>query len=72
MKTIITNKDVREGIKNGIIKTLEDGNIQIVELEKGHIYQARKLNKAGRYVSFSRFNERSLEEAMEYVKQYKL
>ena len=45
MKTIITNKDVREGIKNGIIKTLEDGNIQIVELEKGHIYQARKLVK---------------------------
>lgn len=72
MGIIITNKAVREGIKNGTMKTLEDGNIQIVELDEGRVYQARKLNKAGRYVSFSRFNEKSLEEAMEYVKQYKL
>ncbi len=69
---IITNKDVREGIKNGTMKTLEEGNIQIVELVEGRVYQARKLNKSGKYVTFSRFNCKSLEEAMEYVKQYKL
>lgn len=66
---IITNKDVREGIKKGTMKTLEEGNIQIVESVEGRVYQARKLNKSGKYVTFSRFNCKSLEEAIKFFKE---
>ena len=67
---IITNKDVREGIKNGTMRTLEEGNIQIVELDEGKVYQARKMNRLGNYVTFVRFNDKNLKEALETIKQY--
>lgn len=67
MKNIITNKEVREGEKNGEMKSLTNGTYKIIEIRKGHVYQAKKLNKANRYVTFSRFNAKSLEDAMQYI-----
>ncbi len=70
METIITNKEVREKSKKGLMKSLIRENIKIIELVKGSVYQAHKKTKDGKFRRVVRFNDISLESALETAQKY--
>lgn len=45
MKNIITSNDIRKGIENGSMKEIVKGNIKVIEVKKGSIYEGKKINK---------------------------
>lgn len=72
MKNIITNNDIRKGIENGSMKEMVKGNIKVIEVKKGSIYEGKKLTKNGVWRKFTRFNDSSIESAMENIEKYKI
>ena len=49
------------------MKELIKENLKVVEIKKGHVYEGKKLTKNGIWRKFTRFNDVSLESAMQYV-----
>ena len=49
------------------MKELIKGNLKVVEIKKGHVYEGKKINKNGIWRKFTRFNDVSLERAMKYA-----
>lgn len=43
------------------------GNIKIIEIKKGHIYEAKRLIKNGTYRVYVRFNAKDMTEAIKYA-----
>lgn len=72
MKNIITNNDIRKGIENGFMKEMVKGNIKVIEVKKGSIYEGKKLTKNDVWRKFTRFNDSSIESAMENIEKYKI
>lgn len=72
MKNIITNNDIKKGIENGSMKEMIKGNIKVIEVKKGSIYEGKKLTKNGVWKKFTRFNDTSIESAMENIEKYKI
>lgn len=72
MKNIITNNDIKKGIENGSMKEMIKGNIKVIEIKKGSIYEGKKLTKNGVWKKFTRFNDTSIESAMENIEKYKI
>lgn len=72
MKNIIISNDIKKGIENGSMKELVKGNIKVIEVKKGSIYEGKKLTKNGVWRKFTRFNDSSIESAMENIEKYKI
>lgn len=72
IKNIITNNDIRKGIENGSMKEIIKGNIKVIEIKKGSIYEGKKLTKNGVWKKFTRFNDSSIKSAMENIEKYKI
>lgn len=58
MKEIIFNKNGR--------------NYKIIEIVKGRIYELKEQRKNGVFYKVSRFNDTSLDDAIEYCKNFKI
>ena len=72
MKNIITSNDIKKGIKDGSMKEIVKGNIKVIEIKKESIYEGKKLTKNGVWRKFTRFNDTSIESAMENIEKYKI
>lgn len=45
---------------------------KLIEIEKNTIYELKRQRKNGVFYKISRYNSRSMEEAIEYAKDYKI
>lgn len=48
------------------MKELVKGNLKVIEIKEGQIYEGKKLTRNGIWRKYSRFNCTSLENAMVY------
>lgn len=54
------------------IFNVEGKNYKVTEIEEGHIYELKKQRSNGVFYKMSRYNGTSLEQAIEYAKNYKI
>lgn len=43
------------------------GNLEIIEIEEGHIYEAKRMIKNGTYRTYARYNEKNILSATNYA-----
>lgn len=51
------------------MKELVKGNLKVIEIKEGHVYEGKKQTKNGIWRKYSRFNDLSLESAMKYFER---
>ncbi len=47
-------------------------NYKVIEIEKGAIYELKRQRINGVFYKMSRYNDKSMEEAIDYAKKYKI
>lgn len=51
------------------MKELIKGNLKVIEIKEGHIYECKKITKNGIYRTTGKFNAKNLEDAMQYAEK---